>query len=346
MPFDHDDRSAATIMAGRVALPVVDRRYRDRAGAGGALSVVVFAILVLWLLFEGGAPTLAGSGPGDGSGKGGGSGRGIGAGKGDGMGRGGAGTGASGDGLDAGSSADGASDSAATALDEAHDPKTANPDSTPPARRPPLNVGFTAANDPPPPPIPPVVVKSPPVGASSGSGAAGGGGGQGGTSFMGVEARGKRVVYVIDRSGSMAGDERLKHANYELKRSIRAMPDDGEFFVIYFDTAALPMPAEHLMRATGANVNRFAKWIDQQTPNGGTDPTEAMTKALALGPDTIFLMSDGAFPEHAATQIRAANTKNCAISTIAFHDPSGEALLERIARENEGTYRFVPPAGK
>jgi len=317
--------------------------YRDRATIAGSSFMVLFVALVIWLLLLGSTSTGGGSG----SGQGGGSGTGAGGGAGDGSGvEVAAGSGAhDGDGV-------GMGDASSTTANE-RDESAANPeldDAPEAAQRPPIRVGFTASREQPKPPVPPTRTAaktrpSAPAGGAAG-GAAGGGGGDDTPTFMGVKGRGKRVVYVIDRSGSMAFGERLPHARYELKRSIRALPDDGEFFVIFFDTSAFPMPADRLMRATKSNTDRYAKWIDQQSPGGGTDPGDAMVKALELGPDTIFLMSDGGFDPMTAARIRAANSRNVSVCTVAFHDSGGEELLKRIASENEGSYRFVPaPSG-
>ncbi len=318
---------------GAIEGPLVDRSFRRRAaGAGGAL-VVLFAVIVLWLLLAP-VPDRAGGGAGGGTGSG------IGEGAGDGIGDGGDGSGA-GRGVAVGDGAgsvvgDPALGAGAGAGAGAEGPVV--PDSRP--SRPPLQVGFTATPETAVPPAP----VAPPAPAASG-GPSGGGAGRGGGSgntFMGVEGRGKRVVYVIDRSGSMTGD-RFANARYELKRSIRALPADGAFYVIFFDQGSLPMPANALTAASAANKERYAKWIDQQLPGGGTDPTKAMELALSLKPDSIFLMSDGEFDPMVADRIRAANDARCSINAIAFHDRAGEAILQRIARENEGAYRFVAP---
>jgi len=334
----------------------ISRAYRDLAAASGAVFTMLFVVLAIWLLLM--APTSTGGfGAGEGGGRGGGAGGGIGDGRGPGTGVGlGAADGAGGDGpggqdgsggLDGGAThADAAPTDATSEADDRAANRAADDASAESApRRPPLRVGFTATQEE---RAAPEAVETPtPVEpanrAGSGGSAGGGGGGDDAPSFMGVRGRGNRVVYVIDRSGSMSMNQRFAHARYELKRSIRALPEQGEFFVIYFDTTALPMPGERLVRSSRSNVDRYSKWIDQQQPGGGTDPTEAMAQALALAPDTIFLLSDGIFAESIAGRIRAANTRQCSICTIAFHDATGEAILQRIARENEGTYRFVPP---
>ena len=303
------------------------------------MCIVIFMATVIWMLLLGSTSSGGGSGPGQGGGSGGGTGGGRGDSNGTGVASGAGGL--EGDGVGVGDSSAAQPDDASSPQADAHADDPAAP------QRPPLRVGFTAASETPKPPVPPPTKAvaeraTGPTGGAAG-GAAGGGGGDGTPTFMGVKGRGKRIVYVIDRSTSMAQGDRFSHARYELKRSIRELPDGGAFFVIFFSTETLPMPADRLMSATKSNTDRFSKWIDQQSPMGGTDPVEAMLKALELAPDTIFLMSDGQFAEEAAPRIRSANSRNVSISTIAFHDPAGEPLLKRIAQENEGSYRFVPP---
>ncbi|MBM4111848.1 MAG: hypothetical protein FJ253_00485 [Phycisphaerae bacterium] len=315
--------------------PRVDRGFRRRASSIGGALILCFLALLLWAMWAPSRATGAGSGEGELGGSGGGSGGGAGI---------ASGTGASSDSGAADASGAGLDDSGARAAQDPDDGAAARTDAeSPRASRPPLKVGFSAAPNAPVPPAPtaPDATSASRRGGNAG-GAAGGGGGKGDHSFMGVEGRGRKVVYVIDRSGSMQGD-RIAHTRYELKRSIRALPADSEFFVIFFDQRALPMPAPGLVSATASNKERYSKWIDQQEAIGGTDPSEAAVQALALGADTIYLMSDGVFHSTAASSIRSANRGNCVIHTIAFHDRSGEELLQRIARENEGVYRFVAP---
>ena len=65
--------------------------------------------------------------------------------------------------------------------------------------------------------------------------------------------------------------------------------------------------------------------------------------SLGMKPDTIFLLSDGAFPPTAADAVRKHNPgKKVTVNTISFLNRFGEPLLQQIANENNGTYRFVP----
>jgi hypothetical protein len=188
-------------------------------------------------------------------------------------------------------------------------------------------------------------------GGGSGSGLGPGGGG-GGTSFFGVGGRGTRFAYIVDVSGSMSNGSRFPVAMEELKRSIGALPDYASFCVyLYSDRAIAPAFQETYLRAMPSSVARMRRWLDEQGPMGGTQPGEAFDRALALTPppDLIFFMTDGEIPEVIPdwlSQRNGANgRKRVVIHCIAFSDEAGQESLRRIARESEGTFRFVPVQG-
>jgi hypothetical protein len=175
--------------------------------------------------------------------------------------------------------------------------------------------------------------------------AAGGGGtGAGGASFFGLGGRGRKFVFVVDRSGSMAG-LKLDAAKAELIRAVRALERGAMFHTIFFNTVPAAMPPEELVRATEANKRRHFAWVSGIAAGGQTNPTSAMKLALSLKPDVIWLLSDGIFHGYAATAIQKANPRRkVQVHTIAFYSRQGEAILQRIAEENRGRYRFVSPA--
>jgi len=170
-----------------------------------------------------------------------------------------------------------------------------------------------------------------------------GGGGTGGASFFGLQARGRDFVYVVDYSGSMSG-EKLRDAKDELVRSISSLRRRMRFYIIFYNTKALPMPAAGLVKADEENKKKYFAWVQSASGGGGTDPTGAMRLALSLGPDTIWLLSDGLFDKSACDQIARANPgRKAQIHTVAFYENKGEAVLRRIAEDNRGQYRFVSP---
>jgi len=182
---------------------------------------------------------------------------------------------------------------------------------------------------------------------TDGEGRAGAGGG-GGTEFMGVRSRARHVVYLIDFSNSMNGD-RFTHTRLELKRSIERLPENGSFLVVFFDNGYLVMPPGSMVPATSRNKELAKTWIDETNTRGGTEPSEALKYALALKPEAIFMMTDGEFDNEDAVNkvIDEDNAdRHTSINTIAFHERFAETELKKIARENHGEYRYVPPAGE
>jgi len=176
--------------------------------------------------------------------------------------------------------------------------------------------------------------------ASTGTGVAAGG--PSAPAFFGSRGKGTKFVYIVDRSGSMSGD-RFEAARDELKKSIRTLRTGMSFHVIFYDSNHEELPGTPLQPVTMESITKAIKWIDGQSPRGGTEPEDAMVRALELKPHTIWLLTDGQFSEGICDKITASNPeRRVSINTIAFHDPSGEPLLKRIAAENRGDYRFVP----
>jgi hypothetical protein len=172
-------------------------------------------------------------------------------------------------------------------------------------------------------------------------------GAAGGTAqFFQIQGKGRRFAYVVDCSGSMAGDP-FDKACAELRRSIEALKSGQSFFVVFFDSGEYPQfhprAGEGLLRASPANKRRLREWVSGFVmPGGGTDPRVALLQALALRPDAIYLLSDGEFDPDIALQVRQQNRRRTAIHTISFMNRAAEPLLRRIASENKGSYRFVP----
>jgi von Willebrand factor type A domain len=190
------------------------------------------------------------------------------------------------------------------------------------------------------------------LGATGSGGLGPGGGGGGGASFFGIGGRGSRFVYIVDISGSMANGSRYQVAMDELKRSITALPDFASFAVYLFaDRTFEPPFQETYLKALPSNIVRMKKWLDTTGPMGGTDPGQSFEKSLALSPlpDVIFFLTDGEIPDHTPDYLSSRNgangKKRVVIHTVAFSNDAGQAILRRIARDSEGTFRYVPVGG-
>jgi hypothetical protein len=154
------------------------------------------------------------------------------------------------------------------------------------------------------------------------------------------------VVYVIDCSGSMSRPpQKFLAAQKELIRSIYALQSNQRFFVIFFNDGMIPMKASDMLLATDGNKDEICGWISTAFSGGGTNPQPALARALQLQPETIYVLSDGLFKGQVAREVQHHNRGNhrATIYTIGFGDRSGEDQLQRLARENGGSYRFVQP---
>ena len=173
-----------------------------------------------------------------------------------------------------------------------------------------------------------------------------GGDGSGSAGFFGVAARGRKFVYVVDASGSMGDGGRFQRARAELTRSLAGLESDQELYVIFFNDRTFPLyyPRRYrkMVSATERNKQRVEQWIQLSVADGGTRPRDAIILALSLEPDAIFFLSDGEFDPDTLVAVREKNEKNVAIHTIGFENRQGEPLLEEMARQNRGSYRFVP----
>jgi Mg-chelatase subunit ChlD len=158
--------------------------------------------------------------------------------------------------------------------------------------------------------------------------------------FFGVEGEGSTIVYVIDMSGSMAG-YRFDKARTELVESVRRLNEEQSFCILLFnEQLAAPMGAI-LIRATMDAKSRVEGALEETQAHGGTDPTSAIEKAIELGPDVIYVLSDGEFEPCVVSAVAKRNRESgVVINTIGFQvDP---ATLRKVASDNGGEYRHIP----
>jgi len=152
----------------------------------------------------------------------------------------------------------------------------------------------------------------------------------------------KRIVYVVDRSGSML--DTFVFVQKELERSIRALRRSQKFHVIFFNEGPpLEAPPRDLVSAIGARKEEFFKFLNKVHPIGGTDPAPAIRRALSLKPDLVYLLSDGMdFDPDLLERIAVWNKGvQAEFFTIAYIDQAGRRILEAIARQTNGDFTFV-----
>lgn len=163
--------------------------------------------------------------------------------------------------------------------------------------------------------------------------------------FFGVEAKGEKIVYIVDCSGSMEG-ERLRAAKWEIKRSILELGKQMEFFIIFYNNGPIPMEAETFASATLVNKHVYLAWVEDRTADGGTYPEQALESAYEMKPNAIFLLSDGDFnrPQNVLNVIKRYNPQyKIPINTIGYYTNNQD--LRIIADETGGAYKYWNRSG-
>jgi hypothetical protein len=165
-----------------------------------------------------------------------------------------------------------------------------------------------------------------------------------GVSFFGTASRGNKFVFIIDKSYSMSGN-RLAAAKEELCGTLKGLKPTDKFMIYFFSDGAQAMPSRAMLPGTPQNIKWATNWVRGRSVDGGTNPTQALSWCFNLRPDTVWLLTDGQFSDGPALDAIAAGNRQlkARINTLAFHDKAGADILQRIARENDGTYRFVKP---
>jgi hypothetical protein len=187
-----------------------------------------------------------------------------------------------------------------------------------------------------------------PEGQGENGGSGGGSGGGLKASFFGVHTAARRVVYVVDASSSMnrpykgEAKTRFGQMKLELAKSVLSLTAEQQFFIIFFNEHSNPMPAEGMENAFPQNQQRFLTWVAGVPASGLTDPRPAISLALSLNPDVVYLLTDGTFPRDVLSDLGRLRQRAVEINTIAFGDPKAEKSLKPLALKNRGRFAFVP----
>jgi hypothetical protein len=163
--------------------------------------------------------------------------------------------------------------------------------------------------------------------------------------FFGVKAEGRSFVFVVDTSGSMAGNNRYLRCRAELLRAVNELGHGQKYFIAFFNHQTFAMPERKLVDAKSPQIKKTSEWIVHAMPAGTTEPWDAFQMALGMRPDAVFLLTDGEFSPDVARRILNAQNhakKKVPVHTIAFESVAGEAALKAIAEASGGKYLYVP----
>jgi hypothetical protein len=150
-------------------------------------------------------------------------------------------------------------------------------------------------------------------------------------------ARGKRIVYVCNASGSMATV--FDSIRIELRKSIDSLMPIESFDIIFFQEQGFRAADDKaLVPAVPDGKRRAYAFMDDMHPKGEANPIPALELAFKLEPDVIYLLTVGDFTGPGNDRVvkfcqeknKAGKTK---INTIA--------LVAKDAREKPEDMEFV-----
>ena len=173
--------------------------------------------------------------------------------------------------------------------------------------------------------------------------------------FFDSPAKGRRICYVVDCSGSMRG--LWKRVQEELVDSIEKLPQDYYFCVIVFGGGSiLETGGGKMVRATEQAKKEAYEFIAAVQPRGGTNAADALERAIMIkdragvGASVIYFLTDGfelseqdgsRFAHKVATMHRSFAPK-AQINTIGFWCTEQDgSVLETIAKESGGQFTFI-----
>lgn len=222
------------------------------------------------------------------------------------------------------------------------------------------------------------------VGIGDGQGSGIGKGAGTGKQFFGRGGDGKRIVYVLDCSLSMNhphgsdAKTRFNRMKLELMNSVSNLKPEQEFFIVFFNHEAIPMPADHPVAAAVENQQQFLAWAREVPAIGDTDPTAALAIALRMQPDVIYFLTDGSFSQPANEVVDSIQQSQSIIHTFSFAPNltdkqadglelmrkgkmsaarlklgentyrrvrevfSGEKVLKNLSERNQGQFHVIP----
>ena len=135
----------------------------------------------------------------------------------------------------------------------------------------------------------------------------------------------------------------------ELSKTVRQLRPSQSFSVIFFQEQSCKSLDQNLVIAKPDTKRQADQFLDTIVPRAETNPLPALELAFKQKPDLIYLLTDGDFPDNnAVLKLIQQLDKDgkVKINTIAFvnekdKDTDFMALLQKIAKDTGGVYRFV-----
>ncbi len=173
--------------------------------------------------------------------------------------------------------------------------------------------------------------------------------------LFGSENEGRRVCYVVDRSGSMHGV--FGRVKQRLQKSIRNLEPDQYFGLIFFgDDDIIEFGGGVMFRAAEKVKSSAYKFIASVEPGGGTNASQALRRVFHIRdrnggrPEVIYFLTDGFELAEGKRKdfvkaikfLRQRYLPDAKINTIGFWPVEKDRdMLATLALQNKGTFVLV-----
>lgn len=163
----------------------------------------------------------------------------------------------------------------------------------------------------------------------------------------------KDIVFVLDKSGSMAG-EKMNQAQKALQFCIENLNPNDRFDVVAFSTEATALFGK-VTSNQGQQKQEALDFVEQLQPIGGTNIEEALTLALdaqekeAKRPFFIIFLTDGkptigeTNQEQLLQKVQTHNQKQVRIFTFGIGTNLNTHLLDKITKATKAYSTYVLP---
>lgn len=159
------------------------------------------------------------------------------------------------------------------------------------------------------------------------------------------------VVFVLDRSGSMAGAS-IEEARKALRLCLRQLREGDRFNVIAFEYTQSAL-ADALLPFTQKTLEQADRWLEKLRVHGGTELREPLLRAIELAQGEhgdhdrdacVVLLTDGQVGNEDEILAAALERRGSArIYCFGIGTNVSDVLLQQLARHSAGACQFIHP---
>jgi Ca-activated chloride channel family protein len=162
------------------------------------------------------------------------------------------------------------------------------------------------------------------------------------------------IVFVIDTSGSMMQEGKMKQAKKALQQCLGSLTGDDRFALVSF-ASTVESYRDKLVPANEEHVKQAKGWVEGLYSGGGTAIDRALKAALALRSDdegrmfTVVFITDGqpTIGERDSEKILAnllkQNTANTRIFSLGLGNDLNAVLLDQISEKTHALSSYIRP---